>query len=433
MILIKNVDYLDADFIQHKNFDILIEDNVIHKIGQNLDSTLTDNVHVINGKNKLVMPGLFNLHSHVPMTLLRGYGEGLNLQDWLFTKIFPFEALLNKEDMYWGALLGISEFIATGTVSFTDMYMRIEGIIKAIEESKIKANICNPIINMDPNLKYENDSSYQEEMYLLDYLANNHSNIIAEAGIHAEYTSTPEIVEQVIDFADHHSLNLQIHISETKREHEECIQRRNGLTPIEYFEQLGTFKRKCILAHGVYITENDMEIIAKHQAVLVHNPASNFKLGSGFANLKKWQEKGINICIGTDGAASNNDLDLFQELRLAGLLANGLNCDPNAISAKKLLEIATINGAKAQNRNDTGIIKEGFKADLIMIDLDAPNMQPNYDICANLVFSLNQKNIYLTMIDGEIVYQNNEYKTIDIERVKFEANRIKEEKLRQLS
>ncbi len=430
MILFKNIDYLDQNFIRQKNVDLFIQDRKIKKIAKNIN--VPPHTQVISGKNKLIMPGLFNLHSHVPMTLLRGYGEGLNLQDWLFTKIFPFEALLTKEDIYWGTLLGISEFLASGTVSFTDMYMHLEGIIKAIDESKIKANLCNAVVSPDPQAKFRDDSSYLDEIYLLQHIAKGNDNIIAEAGIHAEYTSTPEMVEQVLSFAHEYDMNLQIHISETKKEHEECKQRRNGLTPTEYFDSLGVFERKCILAHGVHLTDHDLEIIAEKQAVLVHNPASNLTLGSGLANLKKWQDKHVHICIGTDGAASNNDLDLFRDLRLAGLLATGLNHDPTAITTKKLLEIATINGALAQNRKNSGIIAEDKDADLIVIDLDTPNMQPIYDLNANLIYSLNQRNIYLTMVNGEILYQNGEYKTIDIEKVKYQVNRIKDEKLRQL-
>lgn len=430
MILFKNIDYLDRDFIWQRNLDILVQDQKIKKIDKNIKAP--QKAKIINGKNKLIMPGLFNLHSHVPMTLLRGYGEGLKLQDWLFNRIFPFEALLTKEDMYWGALLGISEFLASGTVSFTDMYMGLEGIIKAIGQSKIKANICNPVVSMDPCAKYKDNTSYLDEMYLLQHITKSNSNIIAEAGIHAEYTSTPEMVEQVLAFAQEHDLNLQIHISETKKEHEDCKQRRNGLTPTEYFDSLGVFERKCILAHGVYLTDHDLDIIATKQSVLVYNPASNLTLGSGLANLKKWQEKNVHICIGTDGAASNNDLDLFRDLRLAGLLTTGVNHDPTAITTKKLLEIATINGALAQNRENSGIIAENKDADLIVIDLDTPNMQPIYDINANLIYSLNTSNIYMTMVNGEILYQNGEYKTIDIEKVKYQVNRIKDEKLKQL-
>lgn len=431
MILFKDVSYLDQDYTWQKHYDILIDRGLIKNISPHRDDRKNlAPCQVIEGKHKLVMPGFFNLHSHVPMTLLRGYGEGLNLQDWLFTRIFPFENLLEKEDMYWGALLGISEFLASGVVSFSDMYMRIQGIVKAVEESGIMANLCNAVTGLDPKARYKDNSSYKEEMYLLDHILKNPDSLIkADAGIHAEYTSSPELASQVISFAKDHDLAIQIHASETELEQRECQERHDGKTPIEYFDSLGALDQKCIFAHGVYMTDRDLEIVRDRESVLVHNPASNFKLGSGFANIRKWLDLGITSCLGTDGAASNNDLDFLQDMRLAALLSPGLNRDSKAISPQEILKMATINGAEAQNRDQTGLIKEGYSADLVLVDLDTPNMQPIYDLPANLVYSASQKNIYLTMVKGKILYQAGEYKTLDIERVKHEVKRIKKEKL----
>ena len=431
MILFKNIDYLDENFKWIKNANILIKNKKIDKIffkNKNLDFSKFD--HVIDGKNKLIMSGLFNLHSHVPMTLLRGYGEGLNLQDWLYKKIFPFEATMTARDTYYGALLGISELLSSGTVSFSDMYLRLQGIVDAVDQSGIKANLTNTATGMDPHLIYTDDSSYIEEKYVLDYIKSHPGTTVrTDAGIHAEYTSTPQLAEQVIDFAKQNNLSIQIHVSETAKEQKECQARHQGKTPIEYFYSLGAFEQKCILAHGVYATDNDLNIVKENNAVLVHNPASNLKLGSGFANIKKWLDNGNHVCLGTDGAASNNDLDMFQEMRLAALLSNGLNRDANSITPIDMLKISTINGAMAQNQTESGCIKEGNYADLILIDLDTPNMQPIYDLPTNLVYSINQKNIYLTMVNGKILYQDNEFKTIDIEKVKAEVKKIQKEKL----
>ncbi|NLJ94767.1 MAG: amidohydrolase [Clostridiaceae bacterium] len=431
MILFKNIDYLNEDFEWIKNVNIIIKDNKIDQIIDDVEKIdLSKCDSIIEGKNKLVIPGMFNMHSHVPMTLLRGYGEGLNLQDWLYTRIFPFEDTLTAEEVYYGALLGISEFLSSGTVSFSDMYMRLQGLIQAVDESGIKANLTNAAVGMKPDLRYTDDPSYQEEKYLLDFIKSNpETTVRADAGIHAEYTSTPQLVEQVIQFAKENNLMLQIHISETEKEHLECQERQNGMTPVEYFDSLGAFEQKCILAHCIYTTDNDLDILKDKGAVLVHNPASNFKLGSGFANIRKWLDNGNHVCLGTDGAASNNDLDIFQEMRLAALLSNGLHRDANSITPVEMLKITSINGALAQNRLTSGYIKEGFDADLLVIDLDTPNMQPIYDLPTNLVYSLNQKNIYLTMVNGKILYQENEFKTIDIEKVKTEVKRIQKDKL----
>lgn len=433
MIILQNIDYLGENYDWHKNVDIVIESHLIKSIRPH-QARFAEDAQIIKGKNKLVLPGFFNLHSHVPMTLLRGYGEGLDLESWLFERIFPFEDLMTADDMYWGALLGISEFLASGVVSFSDMYMRVQGIVKAVKESAIKANLCNPLGVMDPSADYSQTNSYQEEIYMLDYISKNKdSKIIVDAGIHGEYTSSPESVAQVLEFAQTHDLNIQIHISETQQEHEECKKRNQGKTPTQYFNDLGVLDRKCILAHGVYLEEKDLQIIKEKNAVLVHNPASNLKLGSGFANIQKWFEHGIQVCLGTDGPASNNDLDIIQDMRLAALLVKGLNKNPKLISTNQILDMLTINGAEAQNRANSGQIKPGQAADLIIVDLDTPNMQPIYDLQANLVYSMNQKNIYLTMVDGKILYQNGEYKTIDIEKVKAQVNRIKKEKLNILN
>ena len=431
MIIFKNIDYLDENINWIKNVDITINDKAIQKISSNSDTALDpENAQIIDGKNKVVLPGFYNMHTHVPMTLLRGYGEGLNLQDWLNQKIFPFEALLDADDTYWGTLLGLSEFLASGTVSFSDMYMRMPGIVKAIAETGIKANLCNPCTGFDPKIKYSETESYQDEIFLLDYVKSNpETKIIADAGVHAEYTSSPEYVSQLLEFALEHDLIIQLHLSETAFEHEECKQRHQGRTPTEYFADLGVFQQKCILAHGVYVEEKDLQIIKSHDAVLVHNPASNLKLGSGFASVGKWLDFGVTTCLGTDGAASNNDLDILQEMRLAALVQKGLKKDPKLLSPTQLLQMLTFNGASAQGRTNSGIIKEGFAADLVILDLDTPNMQPIYDLATNIVYSANQSNVYLTMVDGQILYRDGEYTTIDLEKVIFEVNRIKSEKL----
>ncbi|HHU54094.1 MAG TPA: amidohydrolase [Clostridiaceae bacterium] len=439
MFLLKNIDYLDHNFVHQKNVDILVENNIIKQIRSGSDDNYNDLIseqkpEIIDGKNRVVLPGFYNMHSHVPMTLLRGYGEGLNLQDWLFTKIFPFENLLTAEDTYWGTLLGLSEFLASGIISFSDMYMRMPGIVKAIDQVGIKANLCNAITDFGPGVKFSETESYRDEMFLLDYMNNNpNRKIIADAGIHAEYTSYPDQVLQLLEFAADNNLIIQLHLSETAFEHEECKQRHQGKTPAEYFFDLGVFQQKCILAHGVYVEAKDLKIIQQNNAVLVHNPASNMKLGSGFASVGQWLDFGVTVCIGTDGAASNNDLDLLQETRLAALIQKGLKKDPKLLKPEQLLQMITINGAIAQGRNNSGQIKEGNTADLVIFDLDTPNMQPIYDLATNIIYSANQKNIYLTMVDGQILYRNGEYKTLDIEKVKFEVDRIKNEKLTQLS
>jgi len=393
---------------------------------------LIEKVEVYEGKNRVLLPGLYNMHCHVPMTLLRGYGEGLPLQRWLEEKMYPFEALMDADDMYWGTLLGIYEMLASGVVSFSDMYMRLDGIFQAVLESGIKANLNNPLTG-DENTDIKQDIAYLEVMQLIKDCRTTNGHIRAEAGLHAEYTSSERVVQDVVTWAKEQNLHLQVHLSETKKEHTECKERHQGLTPTAYLHSFGFFDQPTVAAHGVYLEDSDLTILRAKDVTIAHCPTSNLKLGSGIAPLAKFLRHGVKVTIGTDGASSNNNLNMMEEISLAALLAKGINKDPSLMSATEIMPLVTINAARAQGRTNCGRLEVGAQADLFVMDLSRPHLQPIYDLPANIFYSGQSSDVVLTMVEGKVLYRDGAATLIDLERVLFEVNRIRTEKLRQLS
>lgn len=376
-----------------------------------------------DGKGKILIPGLYNSHSHAPMTLLRGYGENLPLSRWLNEKIFPFEAEMTGEDVYNGAMLAFAEGLHYGVVSTSEMYYQGEYLGRAVEESSVKSNISLSVICFDSSELYDLPI-YKENERLIPLLHNSCGGRLKfDLSIHAEYTSTPLTVRQTAEYAKEKGLGVQLHLSETKTEVEECRERRRGLTPVGYFNSLGVFDSPTTAAHCVWLEDGDFEILRDKGVTAVNCPVSNLKLASGFCNVPKLLESGINVAIGTDSAASNNNLNLFEEMKLFAVLYKGTSLDAGAVTPAQALAAATVCGAKAQGRADCGIIKEGFRADLAVLDANTPSMQPTHNMLNNIVFSSGGAGVALTMVDGRVLYKNGEYTTIDIERVIFNANK----------
>ena len=375
---------------------------------------------VISGEQRLLIPGLVNTHCHVPMTLLRGYGEGLPHQSWLTQRIFPFEALLTQEDVYWGALLGIAEMLQNGVTSFTDMYFHCQGIAQAAAESGISCNLCYGFTS-EEDLPLEAQPGFaQVKALFCGWNGAQEGRIRVDVGVHAEYSSTPQAVRGLAAFAQKNGARIHLHLSETMREHQECLTRR-GKTPTAYFESLGVLDSPVTAAHAVWVTEADMEILSRRQAVVSHNPTSNLKLGSGVAPVARMRQKGVNVALGTDGAASNNRYDLLSEMRLALLLQNGLGGDPAVLSPWDGVFMATYGGALSQGRQDTGAIQVGYTADLAMLDFSGPHMVPCHDPLAHLAYAAGSSDVLLTMCRGKILYQQGCWPFMDVERVKAEC------------
>ena len=377
----------------------------------------------INGKGNVIMPGLINCHTHIPMTLLRGYADDVPLQTWLNKYILKAESKFTDEMIEVGSKLAIAEMLSTGTTSFTDMYFKFPVIADVINDIGIRANICNPVVCLENEYKLEQDNSYLEFVKVYEKY-KNHNLINIDTGIHGEYTSIPSAWKKWVEIAKKHKLNIHLHLSETLKEHNDCKE-KYGKTPTQIFYENGVFKLSANLAHCVFVEDKDLEIIKKSNANVVYNPISNLKLGSGIANVNKMKNMGINVCIGTDGVASNNSLDLFEEIKIAGLLQKGVNMDASIINSKEVLEMATLNGAKSQNRDNIGKISIGMKADLIMIDFNNINHTPTYDVQSALVYNTNGKDVIMTMVNGKILYENGEFTTINITEVINKMNIIK--------
>ncbi len=419
-MLFKNIRLLDEDFKVRDNMYLATRGDRIVYIGDS--EPAGDFGEQMSGTGKFIMPAFYNTHCHVPMTLLRGYGEGLPLQRWLNERIFPFEAKFTREAKYWGARLGAIELMKSGCVSITDMYFNLTDYGKALHEAGLKANICNGLVSFDDTASYYDGGEYRETLELMDWIENlGDDSIKADAGAHSEYATKERSLREMGDFAVAQDLIIQIHTSETKSEHEECKGRHGGLTPVQYFEKCGLFRSPVVAAHCVWLEEGDIAILEEKEAFISHNPSSNLKLGSGIAPIKKYYDAGINLTIGTDGASSNNNLNMLEEIHMAAMLCRGISMDANAVPAADILRMATVNGAKAQGREDCGLLKEGYRADLIVFDLMKPHLSPDYDTIANIVFSAQAEDICMTVCDGAIICRDGKALSVDEEETRAKA------------
>lgn len=372
----------------------------------------------------LLIPGLYNSHTHVPMTLLRGYGDDMVLDRWLNDRIFPFEDQLTGEDVYWGSLLGIAEMLASGTVSFTDMYYFCDRIVQAVEESGIKANIGRGTSCFDPGKKFRDLPACADTLELLRTVHGTaEGRIRVDVSPHSEYTTRPDILADMAALAAEYGVRMHTHLSETRKEQLECVA-RHGMTPAAVMQAAGVLDQPVTLAHCVWLTEPDMErLAAAPDLTVAHCVKSNLKLASGVAPVDKLRKKGIRVALGTDSAASNNALDMLEEMRTAALTAKGVSLDPCVLSAPEVLSMATREGALSQGRGDCGDIKEGFRADIVALRMDTIAMTPVHSPVSNLIYAAGRDAVAMTVVDGRVLYREGEFPTIDIERVRYEAGR----------
>ncbi|MDR0272281.1 MAG: amidohydrolase [Clostridiales bacterium] len=378
---------------------------------------------VINCTHKVLMPGLFNCHSHAAMTLFRGYANDRALEDWLFNHLFPAESRLTPELVRLGTLVAMAEMISSGTVAFSDMYCHMDIVAQAADEVGMLANICNGVIGMDKeNFDYYNCNEYLQTVRALEAgYDKKDGRIKIEASIHGVYTSYKPTWEKAVDFAKKNNMRMHVHLSETKTEHEGCI-KNYGVTPAQVFEKHGVFDVPCLAAHGVWASDDDIEIFREKGVTVAHNPLSNLKLASGLAPVAKMLERGVNVALGTDGVSSNNSHDLFEEMKMASLLQKYITNDPTTLPATETLKMATVNGAKAQGReNESGMLAEGFDADMLVLDFDNPRQTMCYDPTLNLAYSTSGRDVQMTVCRGKILYEKGEYKTIDIEKILWDT------------
>lgn len=373
----------------------------------------------IDGKGNVLMPGFVNAHTHVPMTAMRGYGDGNNLQDWLNKYIFPVEAKWDDRAIQTCTALGLAEMIASGVTTIADMYGHTDAVAQAVAGSGISANLsCGGVQfcdGLDPATHH--DCVVQREL-TEKWHGYNDGQILVDASIHGEYTSHKELWQWMADYAREHNLGMHVHISETRTEHEQCIA-RHGKTPIQTLNDYGVWDTRAIAAHCVWTTPEDWAIMAEKGISAIHNPISNLKLGSGIAPVPAMKKAGVNVCLGTDGVSSNNCTDFFGDLKFAAILHNGANCDPLAMLPLDALKMATCDGAKALGRK-TGSIQAGYQADLILVDFSHLNLTPCHSVISNLAYAAHGSDVVMNMARGKVIYQDGEFTTIDLERVKRE-------------
>lgn len=368
----------------------------------------------IDGRGKVLMPGLVNAHTHVPMTLLRGYADGYDLHAWLNDHIFPAEARLDARSIRAGTMLGLAEMIAAGVTSFSDMYFFCDEIVEETIKAGLSANITQGLACFDPDFSPETHPGFQKLRQLKEnWHGAEGGKILVDACIHGEYTSPPALWAASADYAQANGLGMHVHLSETKAEHEGCIQ-RHGATPAQAFDRYGVWNTRAYAAHCVWISDEDIELLASRGVTAVHNPVSNLKLGSGVARVTDMMAGGMNVALGTDGVASNNSHDLFEEIKLAATLHKGILLDPKPVTAAEALQMATRNGSIAQGRNG-GRIAAGCDADLILLDFDRPHHIPCHNVLSNLVYSARGSDVVLNMSGGRIIYENGNFLTIDME------------------
>ena len=373
---------------------------------------------VIDGSGKAIFPGFYNMHTHSPMLLLRGKAEDVPFDTWLNRIILPLEDRLATEDIYPSTMLAIAEMLACGTVSASDSYMFTGEVARAFLDSGMKANVSRPVVDFDGSFDAATDRRFAEARALYEeYNGAGNGRIKVDFAYHAVYSATDTLIEKTLGYAKRNGMTLQIHISESEREVGEC-RRRYGLSPVAYFASRGALDLNTVAAHCVHISDGDIALLKEKGVTVASNPVSNLKLGNGVCPVQKLIDAEIDVTVGTDGAASNNSLDVVKEAYILALLQKGLNGTPEKPSARQVLRMLTSNGAKAQGRAG-GCIKTGMPADFCVADLGMIQTAPAYEPLETLIYCGSGCNIVMTAVDGVILYENGEYTTIDIEKYRF--------------
>lgn len=416
--LFRQVTMLTGDDLQVQHGDLLIEDGIIKKIGTVSAAEAEDAVEFARGEHYVLVPGYINTHTHVAMSVLRDYGGDMPLDVWLNQYIWPAEAKLTDDDVYWGSCLGMLEMIASGTTCLVDMYDHCDAIAEAISDGGMRAILSRGSVGMnDPEGRgiAENDAVYAR------WHGAEDDRIRVWYGPHAPNTCPGDYIQEMAQHARERGTGVHIHVAETKGEWEWC-KSTHGMTPVGWLESLGVLDVPTLAAHSVWLDDADIAIYAKHGVAAAHNPISNLKLASGVCRVEDLQRAGVTVGIGTDGSSSNNIMSMHRELQVAALIHKIRNYDAQAVGARDALKLATIEGAKAIRWQDAiGSIAEGKKADLTLYKLDAPWNVPHHDVVSNLAYAAQQSDIDSVFVQGECLYKHGDYTTLDKERILAEA------------
>ena len=375
---------------------------------------------VIDGKGMLALPGLVNTHTHVAMTLFRSYADDMALMDWLQNKIWPAEAHLDGDIVYWGSMLAFAEMIRGGTTAFCDMYMFMDDCARAAKDCGIRGNVARGLAGVSPNASQaleENIALFQK------WNGAEEGRIRVMLGPHAPYTCPPDYLKKVCAVSEKYNIPIHIHLAETKGEVDTCRE-KFGCTPIALMNQIGLFDHSVLAAHCVHVTDEDIAIMAEKHVKVAHNPGSNLKLASGIAPVVKMRKAGITVGLGTDGASSNNKLDMFAEMRLAALIHKAALYDPFAVTAEEALEMATVDGAKCLGYDDLGTLETGKLADLILVDRSGFHWQPRWNSISLMAYAANSMDTDTVIVNGRVLMRHKELTTIDIEKLSYEVDRV---------
>lgn len=414
-LLIKNIILPDGDKL--KTADICVSNGMIASVGTMPEGFKAD--EIIEGGGRLAIPAFVNAHTHAYMSVLRNAADDLPFMQWLFEGVMPREEKLNNEQAYWGSLLACAEMIRRGCGTFCDMHLFPGASARAAIDSGMRAVVSRGLTGSDGGQR-RLDEQYAEIEEFRGY-----ENIRFMLAPHAIYTCDKEYLLKISSEAKRLGLGLNIHLSESKAEFEDCL-RDHGCTPTEYVAGLGLFENKTLAAHCVQLTENDISLLAKHGVSVASNPKSNLKLGNGIAPIYQLDKAGVNVCIGTDSAASNNSLNMFAELNYMTLLHKGINGDSTAIPAKKALEFATVNGASALGFEKLGKLEEGWKADIALLDTNVPQMVPLRNYYAAVCYCCDGSETDTLVLNGKVVMKNKQLLTIDEEQLYYNVNKIVE-------
>jgi 5-methylthioadenosine/S-adenosylhomocysteine deaminase len=414
-ILIKNGYVITMDGPPIENGYVLVEDSKITYVGKEEKPAHK----VIDATNCVVMPGLINTHTHIGMTLFRGYADDLPLKQWLEDHIWPAEAKLTDEDLYIGTMLGCLEMIRSGTTAFADMYIHVDSVARAVEESGMRAALSYGMIDLGNKSRADSELA-EGSRFVKKWNGSAEGRITAMYGPHAPNTCSREFLARVKEQAVRDNARIHIHVLETEAELNQ-MKEQFGMCSVNMLDELGFLGPDVLAAHCIWLSGGDMDILADRNVNIAHCPISNMKLASGIAPVPELLKRGANVALGTDGCASNNTLDMFEEMKTTALLHKVNSMDPTTLPADEVLKMATLNGAKALGV-PVGVIRPGMLADIIIVDMDKPHLLPVHNQISHLVYATRGSDVKTTIVNGNILMEDGVVKSIDQEKVMEEAD-----------
>lgn len=425
-IFIKNAEIITVNDKNEllKNSCVGISGDSIDYVGEYSDELASKYGKVIDAKGGAVMPGLINTHTHMPMTMFRNYADDMKLMDWLFSRIFPLEDKLDYNAAYWGTCLAALEMIKSGTTAYAEMYFFMDAVAKATEDAGIRGYLGRGLTG-ETGLNVPDERIRESDELFEKYNGSCDGRLKVIMAPHSVYTCSYDYLKKVSQRAEELKAIIHIHISETKDEVKNCIQ-KYGVSPVVLLDNLGLLNERTLAAHCVVVDDKDIEILKNRGVNVAHNPGSNLKLASGIAPVDKMLKAGINVSLGTDGAASNNNLDMFEEMRTAAYLQKVTMEDPTVLPVDTVLRMATVNGAKALHEDRLGVIEKGMLADLLIINMEKPYHYPRYNTKSSIVYSGNAGDVESVIVNGKLIMEMGKVLTLDEERIYYEVQKASE-------